>query len=124
MAFNLTPEEFACFHAYIQQGGSLTPLEPTTAPTPNPSAIQSGPSASATQPLFLPVQQTQVQAQPLATQPAFQPTQFASSGPPATQSLPLQQTQAQSQPLITLLLLASSTRIFNHTSLEILQLLV
>ena len=105
MAFNLTPEELARFHAYIQQGGSLTPSAPNPAPNPHPSAFQptqvpsSIPSASVTstiQPLLS--QQTQVRAQPSAIQPAFQPTQFASSGPPSTQPLLLQQTQPQPQP--------------------------
>lgn len=105
MAFNLTPEELARFYAYIQQGGSLTSSAPNPAPNHCPSAFaafhptqvpssESGPSA--TQPF--PLQQTQVpsQAQSLAIQPVFQPTQFASSGSSVTQPL-----QVQTQPLMT-----------------------
>jgi hypothetical protein len=105
MAFNLTPEELARFHAYIQQGGSLTP----SAPNPRPSAFQhtqvpsSGPSAA--QPFL---QQTQVQNQPsvIQSQAGLQPTNtqftnFTSSGPSSIQPLHSQQTQAHAQPSMT-----------------------
>ena len=109
MAFNLTPEELVRFHAYIQQGGPLTPSAPNTAPNIHPPAFQPSqvPSSASgpppTQPLSSFIQQTQVQAQPSVTQPTFQPTpsQTPSSGPPATPhplSSFLQQTQVQGQP--------------------------
>ena len=102
MAFNFTPEEFARFHAYIQQGGSLTPSAPNLHPPQaafQPTQVSSsGPPA--TQPF--PLQQTQVQSQPSVIQPVFQPTQpeVPSTGPPPTQPFLLQQpeTQVQSQP--------------------------
>jgi hypothetical protein len=100
MAFNLTPEELARFHAYIQQGGSLTP----SAPNPRPSAFQPTQVPSSAAHPFL--QQTQVQDQPSVIQPALQPTNtqftnFTSSGPSATQPLLSQQTQAHAQPSMT-----------------------
>ena len=105
MAFNLSPEELARFHAYIQQVGSLAPSAPNPAPSLHPPGFQptqvpsSGPP-STTQPLPSFLQQSQVQAQPSAIQPAFQPTQVGlpSSEPPATQPFFLQQTQVQAQP--------------------------
>jgi hypothetical protein len=102
MAFNLTPEEFARFHAYIQQGVSLTPSAPNPAPNFPPPAFQttqapsSGPP-TATQPLPSFLQQTQVQAQPSAIQPTQVPPSQA--GPPtSTHPFFLQQTQIQAQP--------------------------
>lgn len=110
MAFNLTPEELVRFHAYIQQGGSLTPSAPNTAPNFHLPAFQptqappSGPPPP-TQPLPSFMQQTQVQAQPSVINPTFQltPSQAPSSAPPATQPLPnfLQQTQVRAQPSTT-----------------------
>jgi hypothetical protein len=108
MGLNLTPEELARFHAYIQQGGSLIPSAPNTAPNFHPPAFQPTQAPSSglpptTQPLLNFMQQTQVQAQPPVIQPTFQPTtsQAPSSGhPPPTQPLPtfMQQTQVQAQP--------------------------
>ena len=101
MAFNLTPEELARFHAYIQQGGSLTPSAPNPTPNLHPPAFQPtqttsfGPTTAQPFPSFL--QSTQVQAQPSVNQPTFQPTQAPSSGPPATQPLHLRQVQVQVQ---------------------------
>lgn len=107
MAFNLTPEELARFHAYIQQGASLAPS--TSNPASNlhppqtafqPTQVPSSGPSTATQPLPSFLQQTQVQAQPPAIQSTFQPTQVPPSqaGPPATQPIFLQQTQVQTQP--------------------------
>jgi hypothetical protein len=101
MAFNLTPEELARFHAYIQQGVSSTSSAPNPVPNLYPPAFQptqapsSGPS-TATQPLPSFLQQTQVQAQPSAIQPTQVPPSQA--GPPATHPFFLQQTQVQAQP--------------------------
>ena len=110
MAFNLTPEELAQFHAYIQQGGSLTPSAPIPALNLHPPAFQpstqvpfpANAPAPPTQPFLNFLQQTHVQAQPSVIQPAFQhSTQASSSGPPAT-TQPLlsflQLTQVQAQP--------------------------
>ena len=114
MAFNFTPEELAQFHAYIQQGRSLTPSAPNSAlaaPNPHPPVFQptqvpssqAGPLTSTPLPSFQQQTPSQVYAQPSISviQPAFQLTQVPSSGPPPTsQPLPRfpQQTQVQPQP--------------------------
>ena len=104
MAFNLTPEELARFHAYIQQGGSLMPQAsspnlhpPAFQPNTQVASSQAGPPPTATQFLQFPnfLQGTQAQAQPMVTQIQPTPSQFASSGPTATQPFLLRQTQVQ-----------------------------
>jgi hypothetical protein len=105
-SFNLTPEELARFHAYIQQGGSLPPSAPNLTPNPLPSAFQptqvplSAPSS--TQPFFSNLQPTPSQVPSQAQPSAIQPIQVASSASQASATQPffLQPTQGQtpSQP--------------------------
>ena len=98
MAFNLTPEELARFHAYIQQGASSTPsaLNPALNPAFQPTQVASSGPPTATQPHPTFLQQTQVQAQPSVVQPTQVPS--SQSGPLASQPFFLQQTQVQAQP--------------------------
>ena len=126
-SFNLTPEELARFHAYIQQGGSLPPSAPNLTPNPLPSAFQptqvplSAPSS--TQPFFQICNQLQVR---FRVRPSLQRSSLSRSLPLL---LRLQQpnhffcNQLRVRLQVSLLLLASSTKIFGHTRSAILQLL-
>ncbi|KAF8804651.1 hypothetical protein BYT27DRAFT_7213790 [Phlegmacium glaucopus] len=91
MAFNLSPEELARFHAYIQQGGSLTPSAPNPAPNPHPPAFQPTQVLAPRQPQSTIFSPSQVSPPSLATSHSQQPSGLHAAQPSIVQPPPISQ---------------------------------